>query len=137
MVKVVSLAGLRLEGLDEEGHSVIMDAPKASGGEGSGFTPMNLLLIALGGCTTIDVISIMKKQRQDLAKVEVHVDGVRADEHPRYYKEIRLRYVLKGKAISEEASKKAISLSLERYCSAVANLRGVSKITSSYEIQED
>lgn len=136
-VKVRTIRGFKLEGLDDEGHRVALDLPKDLGGEGDGFTPMQLLLIALAGCTALDVISIMEKQRQNLSALEVCAEGDRVDEHPRYYKEIRLRYVLKGKALSEDAVKRAIHLSEEKYCSVMANLRGVSRITTSYVIQEN
>jgi len=136
-VKVRMIKDFRLEGLDEEGHSVLMDLPKDSGGEGAGFTPMQLLLVALAGCTALDVISIMRKQRQNLSSLEVFAEGDRAEEHPRYYEEIRLRYVLKGRALSEDAVKRAIKLSEEKYCSVGANLKGVSKITTTYTIEQE
>ncbi|MEM3386194.1 MAG: OsmC family protein [Nitrososphaerales archaeon] len=133
-IKVKMIEGFKLEGLDEEGHSVAMDLPKDLGGEGAGFTPMKLLLVALAGCTALDIINILKKQRQNLSLLEVHADGDRAEEPPKYYTQIRLKYILKGDALSEDAVKRAIRLSEEKYCSVMANLRGVSKITTSYEI---
>ncbi len=135
-IRVEMIEGFRLKGVDGEGHSVVMDLPKDLGGEGAGFTPMKLLLIALAGCTAIDIINILRRQRQNLSSLEVYAEGDRADEHPRYYTEIRLKYLLKGNALSEEAVKRAIRLSEERYCSVMANLRGASKITTGYEVKE-
>lgn len=79
----------------------------------------------------------MRKQRQNLASLEVFAEGDRAEEHPKYYKEIRLKYVLRGRGLREGAVKRAIHLSEERYCSVGANLKGVSKITITYLIQQE
>jgi putative redox protein len=136
-VRVRMVAGFKLEGLDEEGHSVLMDLPKESGGEGVGFTPIQLLLVSLAGCTALDIINIMRKQRQNLSSLEVLAEGDRAEEPPKYYKEIRLKYILKGKALREDAAKRAIQLSEEKYCSVGANLKGRSKITTSYVIEQE
>ncbi|MFN3621975.1 MAG: OsmC family protein [Nitrososphaerales archaeon] len=134
-IKVRMIEGFKLEGLDDKGHSITMDLPKDLGGEGAGFTPMELLLITLAGCTTLDIINILRKQRQNLSSLEVYAEGDRAEEPPRYYTQIRLKYILKGNALSEDAVKRAICLSEEKYCSVMANLRGMSKITTSYEIK--
>ena len=127
--------GLRFVGTDSSGHSIVMDASKSFGGEGSGFSPLQLLLVALGGCTGIDVIDILRKQRQDVDDLEIVVSGERAEEPPRIYKNIRIEYRIKGKNIKEKAVKRAIQLSEDKYCSVGAMLRAKAKVTSNCSIQ--
>jgi len=135
IVNVKSDGGLRFVGTDSSGHSIVMDASKLSGGEGSGFSPLQLLLIALGGCTGMDVINILRKQRQEVDGLEIVVSGERAEEPPRVYNSIRVEYRIKGKEIKENAVKRAIRLSEEKYCSVGAMLRAKAKVTSNHVIQ--
>jgi putative redox protein len=134
-VNVKWKGGLRFVATDSSGHSIVMDASKPFGGEGSGFSPLQLLLVALGGCTGIDVIDILRKQRQDVDGLEILVSGERADEPPRVYNYIRVEYRIKGKEIKEKAVQRAIQLSEDKYCSVGAMLRAKAKVTSSYSIQ--
>jgi putative redox protein len=127
--------GLRFVGTDSAGHSIVMDASKQSGGEGSGFSPLQLLLVALGGCTGIDVINILGKQRQEVDDLEIFVSGERAEEPPRVYNSIRVEYRIKGKDIKENAVERAIRLSEDKYCSVGAMLRAKAKVTSNHVIQ--
>jgi putative redox protein len=127
--------GLRFVAIDSSGHSIVMDASKSFGGEGSGFSPMQLLLVALGGCTGMDVVNILRKQRQEVDDLEIVVSGERAEEPPRVYNNIRVEYRIKGKDIKENAVKRAIQLSEDKYCSVGAMLRAKAKVTSNYGIQ--
>lgn len=136
IIKVRWIDGLRFEATDSEGHSILVDAPKQSGGEGSGFSPVQLLLIALGGCTGIDVIHVMKKQRQRISDLEILVSGKRVQEPPRVYSNIHVEYKIKGKNIKEHAVQRAIQLSEDKYCSAGAMLKAKAKITSNYTIPQ-
>lgn len=135
VVKVKWIDGLRFVATDSAGHSVVMDASKQSGGEGSGFSPMQLLLIALGGCTGMDVVHIMRKQRQQVDGLEIAVSGKRVKEPPRVYDNISVEYKINGKRIKENAVQRAIQLSEDKYCSVGAMLRAKAKVTSNYVIQ--
>ena len=134
--KVKWLDGLQFVATDDLGHSIVMDAPKQSGGEGSSFSPMQLLLVALGGCTGMDVVHILKKQRQQVNDLEVLVSGKRVREPPKVYTNIHVEYKIKGKNMRETAVQRAIQLSEDKYCSARAMLRAKCKLTSNYVIQE-
>lgn len=135
--KVTLIEGMELKGEALSGHTVTMDAAEAHGGRNAGFRPMELILVALGGCTGMDVLSILRKKRQNLTGFEVRVKGERAETHPMVYKEIRVEYIIEGKDISEDAVKRAILLSEEKYCSVEAMLRPAVKITSGYRIISD
>jgi len=105
-------------GRDEVGHSFVMDAPAASHGEGGGMRPLQVFLSGLGGCTGMDVISILEKKRQDVRGLEVLVEGdQRLDEYPKIYTTINLHFVVTGFGVSPEAVGRAIALSEEKYCS--------------------
>jgi putative redox protein len=113
-----------------------MDSSKQAGGEGSGFRPLELLLVALGGCTGIDVISILKKQRQKVQDLEMLISGERVENHPRVYGKIHVEYIVRGKDLSEKAVKRAIELSEKKYCSVGAMLGAKAKLTTSYRIEQ-
>jgi len=134
-IKAKWIDGLRFVATDSAGHSIVMDASKQSGGEDSGFNPIQLLLIALGGCTGMDVVHIMRKQRQEISGLEVLVSGERVEEPPRFYNNIHVEYKIKGKNIEEKAVQRAIQLSEDKYCSVEATLRTKAKVTSNYVIQ--
>lgn len=133
-VKVEWSGDLKFKGTGTSGKSVITDATDV-GGRPAGVTPMQLLLIALGGCTGIDIVTILKKQRQNLSKLTVNVTGDRRSEPPRYYEKIRVEYVLKGSSLDERKVRRAIQLSEEKYCSVRAMLINKAQITSSYRIE--
>jgi putative redox protein len=112
-----------------------MDASKQVGGNDSGFSPSQLLLAALGGCTCIDVLDIMRKQRQQVDDLEIMVSGERVMEPPRVYKNIHVEYRVKGKNIKEKAVQRAIQLSEDKYCSVGAMLKAKANVTSNYTIR--
>src|SRR3954452_24751020 len=99
--------------------------------------PMELLLIALGGCTGADVISILEKKRQRVTAYEIEVRGARRDEHPRIYTHIEVIHRVRGDAVDERAVARAIELSETKYCSVSAMLAATAKITARYEISSD
>jgi len=136
IIKVKWIDGMRFVATDSSGHSIVMDTSKKSGGEGSGFSPMQLLLVALGGCTGMDVVHIMRKQRQQVDALELLVSGKRVEEQPRVYNNINVEYRIKGKAIRETAVQRAIKLSEDKYCSVRATLSGEAKVTSNYVIRQ-
>ncbi|MBI4746359.1 MAG: OsmC family protein, partial [Deltaproteobacteria bacterium] len=118
-------------------HSLVMDADQEHGGRNSGFRPMHLLLVALGGCTGMDVISIMKKKRQEVTALTINIGGERQDiEYPHVYTRISVEYVFKGNKLSEPAVLRAVKLSEEKYCSVMATLRPLAKIEVRWRILE-
>jgi putative redox protein len=100
-------------------------------------TPMELLLIALGSCTGVDVISILKKQRQDVTDYRIEVRGERREEFPRSYTHLEVKHILRGRQLAEQAVARAIELSDQKYCSVAATLRGAAEIVTSFEIEEE
>ena len=122
--------------IDEQKHSVLMDAGEKGGGEDSAFKPVDLLLAALGGCSGIDVMAILRKQRQDVRALSIEIEGVQADEHPNYFKEIHVEYIVEGKGIKKEFLERAIELSHTKYCSVGQTLEPKAKIINSYRIEE-
>ncbi|MGI9107111.1 MAG: OsmC family protein [Pyrinomonadaceae bacterium] len=100
-------------------------------------TPMELLLLALGSCTAVDVISILRKKRERVTDYRVEVRAERRDEHPRKYTRFEVRHIVRGHGVSEKAVAQAIELSETKYCSVAATLSPAAEIISSFEIQED
>ncbi len=105
-----------------------------SGGQDSGFSPMEMLLVGLAGCTGMDVLSILRKKRQDVTGYEVHVQGIRADNHPKVFVEINVEHLVTGHNIQPAAVARAIELSETRYCGASAMLGKVARIKNTYRI---
>jgi len=118
------------------GHVVIMDANEQFGGHDTGSRPMELLLVGFGGCTGMDVISILRKKRQHVKGLSIKADGTKADGHPGRYTKIHLKYTVTGREVKPDAVERAITLSLEKYCSAAATLGASAEITHEYEILE-
>ncbi|MDD2767441.1 MAG: OsmC family protein [Methylococcus sp.] len=118
------------------GHAVLMDGPPESGGRNLGVRPMEMLLLGMGGCTAFDVIHILKKGRHDVRDCEVHLEAERAETDPKVFTRIHAHFVVKGKELREDAVKRAIELSAEKYCSASIMLGKSAVITHDYEIAE-
>ena len=108
---------------DADGHVLRMDIPLAQGGDGSGFRPMQTLLSALCGCSSVDVISILKKQRQELTSLVIEADGQREEgKEPSLWKTIELKFLIDGKVEPAKAWR-AVELSIKKYCSVAETLR--------------
>jgi len=118
------------------GHHITLDAAEHGGGQNAGFRPMELLLVGLGGCTGMDVISILRKKRQQVTSYEVHVSGIRAEDHPMVFVEITVEHIVSGHHIQPEAVERAIHLSKERYCGAGAMLGKVAHLTHTFRLVE-
>jgi putative redox protein len=118
----------------DTGHAIVMDASRESGGYGSASSPMEVLLMGLLGCTAMDVISILKKKRQVVQGFKIFATGERASENPKAYTAIHLEYVAYGD-VAPDALARAIQLSEEKYCGAMATVRGVAKLTSSSRVE--
>jgi putative redox protein len=132
--KVVWKKDMYFEGETPNGHKVMMDTLKEHGGNDSAPTPMQLVLLALGGCTGMDVIAILKKMRDLPDEFYMEIESERATEHPKIYKKTNIKYVFVGD-VKEENVKKAIELSQSKYCSVSAILKGVGEVNYSYEIK--
>ena len=135
--KVRLMGGMQFEGDSSSGHRLIMDADTALGGENKGFRPMELLLVGFGGCSGMDVISILRKKRQNVTGFEMNIKGEKTETHPHIYREVHIEYVVKGKGVEKEAVERAITLSLDKYCSVGATLSKAGKITHGYRIIEE
>jgi putative redox protein len=135
VVRVKWLDGMRFVANDDKGHSIVIDSSREGGGEGSAFTPMQLLLVALGSCTGMDVVNILQKQRQKLTGFEIVVSGERVAEHPRVYGKVHVEYKLKGENLKDKALRTAIQLSEDKYCSVGATIGKTAKVSHSYSIQ--
>ncbi len=118
----------------DSGHAIVMDATEENGGHDTGARPMEILLMGVLGCTAMDVISILKKKRQKVQGLKVFAAGDRAADHPKYYTKIHLEYVAYGE-VDAEALARAVQLSEEKYCSAIATVRGKTEITSSSRVE--
>lgn len=124
---------LRFQAEDEAGHTIPLDTSEEHGG-GTAFRPTDLLLVALAGCTGMDVISILQKKRQPVEGFEVVVRGQRAEEHPRKFLRLEVEYVVYGAGVDPAALERAIQLSVEKYCSVHANLTPGAEIAHRYRI---
>jgi putative redox protein len=125
---------VHLTATNEAGHQVQLDGSEKIGGEDKGFRPMQMLLVALGSCASMDVISILQKQKQEIGSYKVIVDGDRdPDKVPSLFTDIHVRFDFEG-ALDEKKIRRAISLSMEKYCSVTKTLEKTAAITSSYTL---
>ena len=128
--------GMLMVGKSHSGHSITMDGPPEIGGENLGVRPMEMLLLGVAGCTMIDVVSTLKKMRQDLTQCETKVNAERSNAHPKVFTDIHIQFVIKGKDLDQNKVEKAITLSAEKYCSASIMLGKTASITHDFEIVE-
>jgi putative redox protein len=128
--------GAAFLGETESGHAVVMDGPPDGGGRNLGPRPMEMLLLGTGGCTSYDVVAILKKQRQPVTDCVAEIDAERAGTDPKVFTKIHIHFVVKGKDLKREAVERAINLSAEKYCSASIMLGKVAEITHDFEIVE-
>jgi putative redox protein len=115
-------------------HLVPMDTTPDFGGDSSATKPLELLLIGLGGCTGMDLVSLFKKMRVDFSGIEMNLTAERSEEHPNVYTKIDLEYVIYGRGIDEEKVKRAVELSQEKYCSVSAMLRKSCPVNYTWRI---
>jgi putative redox protein len=130
-VKLQHVEDLRFNVEFPDGRKVELNSVEKMG---QAFTPMELFLVSLGGCTAMDIQWIMSRQRQRIDKLEVSVRGTRREEDPRYYENIELEYVLTGQNLKKEAVERAVRLSQEKYCSVRAMLNDSVKLKVAYTI---
>jgi len=118
------------------GHAVVMDTSPDYGGTNLGVRPMELLLVGVGGCTSVDMVSILRKGRFDVVDCEVEVKGERAGETPKVYTKIHVHYRITGRGIPADRIERAIELSADKLCSASIMLGKVAEVTHDYEYVE-
>lgn len=120
-------------GISPGGHAQVMET---NGERGTAPTPIEMLLLAVGGCMASDVVDILRKKRQQVTDYRIEVRGERREDFPRSFRKIRLHHVLTGVSLSEDAVKHALELSDSKYCSVAATLRPTAEIEVSYELLE-
>ena len=128
--------GMLMVGKSHSGHSINMDGPPEIGGDNLGVRPMEMLLLGVAGCTMIDVVTTLKKMRQELTHCETKVNAERADDHPKVFTDIHIQFLVKGNDLDSKKVEKAITLSAEKYCSASIMLGKTASISHDFEILE-
>jgi putative redox protein len=126
--------GMRFGGTAESGGTVTLDVRPEHGGTGQGPSPMETLLLALAGCTGMDVVSVLGKMRAPLAGLEIRVSGDRREEHPRIFTHVRLEYIFRGGGLKPEQAGRAVELSQDKYCSVSAMVRASAELTYTWRI---
>jgi putative redox protein len=129
--------GLSFEGTADSGFTLPLGTSRSEGGLEDGFRPMELLLVGLAGCTSMDVISIMKKKQQGVTKFEVKVHADRAPEHPKVFTHIEMEYILTGRNLDPAAAKRSVELSETKYCPAMAMLHKAVDISTKITLREE
>ncbi len=132
---IKQVQGTTLIARGDSNHWVTMDGGPNTGGSDAGSTPKELLLFALGGCTAMDVIPILKKKRVPVESVEINVTGNTRDEHPQVFTELHIEYIIYGEKINPADVERAIELSTTKYCSVSAMIGKAANITHSYRIK--
>jgi putative redox protein len=124
-------SGLAFEGTATRGYKLAL-----GNGDDPGFSPLELLLVGLGGCTGMDVISILQKKRQDVTGFEIQLHADRAEDHPRVFTDVVVEYIFSGNGLDPAAVERAVDLSVNKYCSAQAMLSKAANITHKITIKE-
>ncbi len=132
--KVTWSKRLSFIGEAETGFSVPLGANPQVGGDNDGFRPMEMIAIGLAGCTAMDVISILQKKRQNVTAFEVQIHSQQAQEHPRVFTQIEIKYLIYGHEVEETAVQRALDLSENKYCPAQAMFKQIVPIKLSYKI---
>jgi putative redox protein len=131
------LDGMAFRATTGTGHEVVMDAAPEVGGSDDGPRPMEMLLAGLGGCTGMDVISILRKMHQNVSGYQIRLSGERATDHPKIFTRISVEHVVRGRDLSADAVNRAVELSATRYCSAAAMLNRAARVEETYRVIDD
>ncbi|MCN4144065.1 MAG: OsmC family protein [Thiohalomonas sp.] len=123
-------------GQSGSGHAVVMDAPPDLGGKNMGIRPMEMMLMGLGGCTSFDVMLILKRSRQEVSDCVVELSAERAKTDPKVFTKIHIHFIVTGKNLKEKMVQRAVELSATKYCSASITLAQTVEITHDYELIE-
>ena len=135
-ISVKWIDGLLMVGKSDSGHAIVMDGPPEIGGGNLGVRPMEMLLLGMAGCTMIDVVSTLKKMREDVVDCQTQIGADRAEEYPKVFTKIHVHFILRGNQLNPSNVDKAIKLSAEKYCSASIMIGKTATITHDYEIIE-
>ena len=135
-IKTAWKGGLAFE-TNVNGHKIIIDAPVEAGGQNSGPGPKKLQLIALSGCTGMDIVTILKKMRVEFSNLEVEVQGDVTDENPKHYYKMHVIYTVYGKDLPLDKIEKAVKMSEETYCGVEALYRKAIEVTSEIKLIEE
>lgn len=134
--RVKWIDGMAFMGESGTGHALVMDGAPEYGGKNLGPRPLEMLLLGLGGCTAFDVVMILQKGRQPIEDCQVEIEAERAEEHPKIFTKIHMRYLVKGRGLSAEAVNRAVELSVEKYCSATHIINKTAAMTHEVVIEE-
>lgn len=126
--------GMMMMGESASGHSVVMDGPEEFGGKNLGIRPMEMMILGMGGCTTIDVISTLEKMREKVTNCRAEITSDRAESHPKVYTNIHIHFIIEGKNLNDKKVSKAITLSSEKYCSASIMIGKTANISHDFEL---
>lgn len=130
------ISDMMFEASAGSGHTIVMDGPPELGGRNRGSRPMEVVLMGTGACSAADVVSILKKSRQDVTDCVVELEAERAQAVPKVFTRIHMHYVVSGRNLKPDAVKRAVSLSAEKYCSATRMLNETADISHDFEIRE-
>ena len=135
-VEVEWVGGKAFEAVADSGHKVIMDASPEVGGENRGSRPMEMILMGLGGCSSIDVVMMLEKSRQDVTDCRVVIEAQRADAIPAVFTHIHLHFIVTGRGLNAKQVERAVKLSAEKYCSVSIMLAQAVVMSYDFEIRE-
>jgi putative redox protein len=134
---VKQINGISFVGKTDSNHWITMDGPEDFGGSNAGIRPKELMLLALGGCTGSDVVSILQKKRIDVRSFEINITAEMTDDHPKVYNSMNIEYVFKGKGIKDSDVERAIELSQTKYCGVTKMYEKAMEITHSFTIHNE
>jgi len=134
--RVKWIDGVAMLGESESGHGIVMDGPPDAGGRNVGVRPMELLLLGMGGCTEFDVLSILRKSRQQVTDCVLELTAERAPADPKVFTTIHAHFILSGRDLDPRQVERAIKLSADKYCSASIMLGAVATVTHDFEIRD-
>jgi putative redox protein len=132
--KITWFGGKQFVGVDSSKHSVVLSSQDED--NGTGMKPSDLLLVAVAGCSAVDVIGILDKKRQDVRGLEINVTGEQDEDPPWTFRRVEMEFVIKGRDLKEKAVADAIELSVQKYCSVSATIEATAEVVSSYRIEE-
>jgi putative redox protein len=135
-VRIKWVDGMMFLGESESGHAVVMDGPPEIGGNNMGVRPMEMLLLGMGGCTSVDVMQILQKGRQNITDCVAEISAERVETIPKVFSKIHVHFVITGKDLKEAVVARAVKLSAEKYCSASIMLEKSVEISHDFEIVE-
>ena len=128
--------GMKFDSVSAFGHKISTDTAEEHGGNNDGYKPTELLLYGIAGCTGVDIVRLMKKQRQEMTSLEIEVTAHNHEDYPKWFHTFEIKYIATGKNLEEKRLVKAIEMSEEKYCIVSKTMQEQAKVTTSYEIKE-